>query len=81
MVHQEEGIYRESSRDEKGKMHSPPKRTAKDLLLHMADEANTIIEIEVCKSRARSASLLKWLPNRDRTVPGLAIKHRMSRVG
>ena len=38
-------------------MNSPPKRTAKDLLLHMADEANTIIEIEVCKSRARSASL------------------------
>jgi len=53
MVHQEEGIYGESSRDEKGKMHSPPNRTAaKDLLLHMADESNIIMEIEVCKSRA-----------------------------
>ncbi len=32
-------------------MHSPPNRTAKDLLLHMADETNTIIETETHKSR------------------------------
>ena len=31
-------------------MHSPPQRTAKDLLLHMADEADIIIETEVFKS-------------------------------
>lgn len=35
-------------------MHSPPTRTAKDLLLHVADEANIIIEIEGCKSTPRS---------------------------
>jgi len=44
MVHPGEEIYKESLRDEKGKMHPPPKRTANDLLLHMADEANTIIK-------------------------------------
>jgi hypothetical protein len=60
MVHQGEGIYGESSRDEKGKMHSPPKRTAKDLLLHMADEAINIIEIEVCKSRASSGFTIEF---------------------
>jgi len=31
-------------------MHSPPKWTTKDLLLHMADEANTIIATESVKS-------------------------------
>ena len=35
-------------------MHSPPTRTAKDLLLHVADEANIIIETEGCKSTPRS---------------------------
>ena len=49
-------------------MHSPPKRTGKDLLLHMADEANTIMEIEVCTSRARENPevyhLLATLENR-----------------
>ena len=56
-------------------MHSPPKRTAKDLLLHMADEANTITEIEVCTSRARENPevyhLLATLENRP--FHGLAL--------
>ncbi len=36
-------------------MHSPPEWTAKDLLLHMADEANTIIGTESVKSSGRVA--------------------------
>jgi len=32
-------------------MQSPPLRTAKDLLLHVADEANMIIGISYQKSR------------------------------
>jgi len=36
-------------------MHSPPRRTAKDLLLHVADEANTIVGTEGVKSRGEFA--------------------------
>jgi len=36
-------------------MHSPSTRTAKDLLLHMTDETNTIIGTEGVKSRGEFA--------------------------
>lgn len=47
-------LWRKFERREK-QMHSPPTRTAKDLLLHMADEANTIIGTEGVKSRGEFA--------------------------
>lgn len=54
MVRQERETCKGSSKAESYECIRRPKRTAKDLFLHMADEADTIIGAEPCKSIALS---------------------------